>query len=90
MRRLLATVHGNVQGVSFRAYTQREALRLHITGWVANQWDGTVKVTAEGSDEALLRLVQWLHRGPPAARVDQVEVAWSDGSGEFKGFQIRY
>jgi acylphosphatase len=89
MRRLTATVHGIVQGVSFRAYTQREALRLNITGWAANQWDGTVKVAAEGSDEALHRFVQWLHRGPPASRVDQVEIAWSDEPGEFKGFQIR-
>jgi acylphosphatase len=90
MKRLTAIVHGRVQGVNFRHYTQREASRLHVTGWVANQWNGTVKVVAEGSEDALTRLAQWLHHGSPSSRVERVELAWSEGSGEFRGFQIRH
>lgn len=90
MKRITATVHGIVQGVSFREYTRREATRLRLTGWVANQLDGTVKVVAEGPETALQQLVQWLQRGPPAARVDQAKVAWSDATGEFHQFGIRW
>lgn len=89
MQRLLATVYGRVQGVGFRAYTQQEANRLGVVGWVANQWDGSVRVVAEGPDAALRRLATWLHHGPPSAHVDRVEVAWEDGSGEYRGFQVR-
>lgn len=90
MNRLSATVTGRVQGVAFRAYTQREATRLGLTGWVANRWDGTVQVVAEGSDATLTQFVQWLHRGSPAAQVEGVNVSWAEATGEFSGFQIRY
>ena len=90
MKRLTAVVHGSVQGVAFRANTQRAASRLHVTGWVANQWDGTVKVVAEGADESLRQLEKWLRQGPRAARVTKVEVSWSEGIEEYRGFQIRY
>jgi acylphosphatase len=90
MKRLTASVRGIVQGVSFRDYTRREATRLLLTGWVANQWDGTVKVVAEGPEETLQQFVRWLHKGSPAARVDQVDVAWSAASGEFRQFEIRW
>jgi acylphosphatase len=89
MKRLTASVRGIVQGVSFRDYTRREATRLQLTGWVANQWDGTVKVVAEGPQATLQRFVQWLHKGSPAARVDQVDVAWTAATAEFRQFEIR-
>jgi acylphosphatase len=89
MKRLTAVVHGYVQGVYFRAATQQEAARLDVNGWVANQWDGSVKVVAEGPDASLERLLRWLEHGPPAARVAHVDVMWSEATGEFRGFQIR-
>jgi acylphosphatase len=90
MKRLSAVIYGRVQGVSFRAYTQDEAARLGVTGWVANQDDGSVRVEAEGSEAALQKLLTWLHRGPPAAAVQRVEVSWSDATGEFPRFFIRH
>lgn len=90
MRRLTASVHGRVQGVAFRANTQREASRLDLTGWVKNHWDGSVRVVAEGPDSALNRLAAWLERGPRAARVERVDKEWSDATGEFRGFSIRH
>lgn len=89
MKRISATVYGRVQGVAFRAYTLDEATRLGLTGWVANQRDGTVRVEAEGTESALQALVAWLHRGAPAARVDRVEVHWSEGTGEFHSFFVK-
>ena len=90
MRRLEATVQGHVQGVSFRYYTQKTARRLGVTGWVANQPNGTVHVVAEGNDEQLRELVTFLHSGSPAARVSRVTADYADATGEFHGFNVRY
>ena len=68
-------VTGKVQGVWFRAATQREARRLGITGVARNLPDGSVEVIACGADAAVAELVQWLHRGPEHARVAAVAVA---------------
>ena len=89
MQRLQATVYGQVHGVGFRAAAQAEANRLGVSGWVANRYDGTVEVVAEGPDNALHRLERWLQQGPPSARVERVETYWDDGSGEFRGVQVR-
>ena len=88
--RLHAVVSGMVQGVNFRYYTARQAESLGVTGWVANQWDGTVEVVAEGTRADLQSLLDWLKHGPPSARVDSVEPAWEEPTGEFKSFRVRY
>ncbi len=89
MKRLTAIVHGHVQGVAFRNYTKRAVIRLKVTGRVANLPNGTVKVVAEGPEAALIQLEQWLHKGSPWARVDQVDVEWSDATGEFRRFAVQ-
>lgn len=81
-RRVRAIVKGRVQGVAFRAYTQEHANRLGLGGWVRNRPDGTVEVEAEGDEERLRALIEWLWKGPPAARVDGVQVEWLDGSAQ--------
>lgn len=67
-------VRGGVQGVLFRESTRMEAERLGVTGWVRNEYDGTVAVHLEGSRAAVAELVEWLHEGPRHARVQAVEV----------------
>ncbi|MBK8976250.1 MAG: acylphosphatase [Planctomycetes bacterium] len=74
LRRCAFTVRGRVQGVAFRASAAREAVRLGVTGFVGNEWDGSVRGEAQGPEDALDRFVVWLHAGPPWARVDDVEV----------------
>lgn len=88
--RVHAIVRGRVQGVNFRYYTTRTARRLGVTGWVANRRDGTVETVAEGSRSDLEEFVDFLHRGSPAARVEDVDVAWQDHKDEFDGFRVRY
>jgi len=88
-RRLEATVFGYVQGVSFRYYTRREAERLRLSGWVANQYDGTVKVVAEGSQDSLQELASFLLIGSPAASVDHVKADWLDATNEYSSFTVR-
>lgn len=66
-------VHGRVQGVGFRWWTQKEATRLGLVGVVRNMDDGTVEVMAEGSADALQRLETSLRRGPPLSMVERLE-----------------
>jgi acylphosphatase len=88
--RLHARVYGRVQGVNFRYYTQREATVLGLTGWVANRFDGSVELVAEGERADLAKLLTFLHRGSPSARVDRVEAKWGETSGAFDRFRVRY
>jgi acylphosphatase len=66
-------VSGKVQGVFFRASTAREARRLGVRGHALNLPDGRVEVLAIGNTAAVDELARWLHRGPPAARVERVD-----------------
>ena len=72
-------VHGRVQGVGFRWWTQRTGARLGLRGWVANCRDGTVEVRAAGAPDALATLGRALEEGPPHAVVERVDdvVPWS-------------
>lgn len=90
MKQFEATVHGRVQGVSFRYYTKQEARRLGVTGWVANQRDGSVLVVAQGAEGALNGLIDFLKRGPSMAHVDQVGIRWVEPVKSFAKFNIRY
>ncbi|MHB8253447.1 MAG: acylphosphatase [Acidiferrobacter sp.] len=66
-------VSGTVQGVGFRAFVQREAQRLGITGWVRNRSDGTVEILMCSSIEQLRVLEATIAKGPRGARVVKVE-----------------
>jgi DNA ligase D-like protein (predicted 3'-phosphoesterase) len=69
-----AIVRGRVQGVFFRGEAVGRANELGALGWVRNAEDGSVLVHAEGSDEAVDGLVEFLRKGPPAAQVEEVEI----------------
>jgi acylphosphatase len=87
---LQAAVHGRVQGVFFRAFVERWAEQLKLAGSVRNLPDGTVEVRAEGERQQLEKLVGYLQKGPPPARVDRVVTIWGDYTGSFKGFSVGY
>ena len=76
LKQLQLLVRGRVQGVYFRASTQREARRLGITGWVKNRADGTVEIVAEGEEVSIRELYGWAQKGPSAARVERVDTRW--------------
>ena len=83
-------ISGRVQGVFFRHNMRREALKLGVTGWVRNLPDGRVEAVIEGEEEKVEKLVEWAHRGPPLARVDEVKIIREDYKGEFETFEIIY
>ncbi|PHQ78970.1 MAG: acylphosphatase [Coxiella sp. (in: Bacteria)] len=72
MKTIHAIISGNVQNVFFRDSTKRLADSLAIGGWVRNNADGCVELVATGDTSALKTFCDWLHEGPPAARVDNV------------------
>ena len=88
LKQVQIVVRGRVQGVFFRASTQREARRLGLTGSVKNRADGGVEILAEGDEAVLREVVRWAQRGPSAARVDDTEVRWRSFSDEYSDFRI--
>jgi acylphosphatase len=88
LKQLQLMVRGRVQGVYFRASTQREARRLGLTGWVKNRGDGSVEILAEGEEVSIRELYGWAQKGPGAARVDRVETRWRSFTGEYGDFRI--
>ena len=87
--RLEATIRGQVQGVGFRYHVMREARRLGLSGWVANEVDGSVRAVIEGPSAALDRMEETLRSGPPGALVDRVSAVRMPSTGGFEGFTIR-
>jgi len=81
-------VHGRVQGVFFRASTQKAAEDLELTGWVKNCDDGSVEILAEGSREKLEELIAWCRHGPPMASVSKIDLNWIEAEG-LSSFDIR-
>ena len=86
-----ATVHGRVQGVSYRSFALREARSLGVTGFVRNRENrNEVEVVATAGAAQLEDYLARLRRGPPAARVREVTVEWSDRETAFADFAVRY
>lgn len=80
---------GRVQGVFFRAEACEKAHAFGLTGWVSNMSDGAVEAVAQGSEEALHKFIDWCHRGPAGAHVENVVVELQTPREEFKEFSIR-
>ena len=84
-------VYGYVQGVFFRAFASRRATELGLTGYVRNLPGGeAVEVNAEGERKQLEELIGYLKVGPPAAKVEKVVTDWSEYTGSYSRFSIRY
>ncbi len=90
MPQIQANVQGRVQGVGFRYSTLQVAEKLGVTGFVRNLADGTVEIVAEGSDDQLNELIDWVHRGPAAAQVTQVDVTRGQDQSRFDRFSIEH
>ena len=84
-------VYGYVQGVFFRAFASRRATELGLTGYVRNLPGGeAVEVNVEGERKRLQELIDYLKVGPPAANVEKVVTNWSEYTGSYSRFNVRY
>jgi acylphosphatase len=87
-RAIRCVVAGRVQGVYYRAAAAERAAALELHGWIRNLPDGRVEAVAAGPIEALTEFAAWLWQGPPAARVDSVEVEeWIEAVAD--GFSVQ-
>jgi acylphosphatase len=83
-------IKGRVQGVNFRYYTQREAQKRNLTGWVRNLPDGSVVALFEGDEDEVETMVQWCRHGPPSAQVTEMIVQPEEYRAEFQSFSIQF
>ena len=88
VRRVL--VEGAVQGVGYREFTRRAALRLNVSGWVRNRYDGAVEALIRGSPAAVDALIAEMRRGPRFAMVERLSLIEHNEADEDSGtFMIR-
>jgi acylphosphatase len=85
---LHAIAQGRVQGVNYRAFVSRNAASLGVTGTVHNLPDNSVEITAEGDKKQLQKLADRLKQGPPGARVDNLELSWTEYTGQYGDFSV--
>ena len=83
-------ISGYVQGVMFRYATQREALKLNLSGWIKNISDGRIEAIFEGNEAKVQRMIDFCHKGPPSAKVTNVKIMYEDPLHRNKSFKILY
>lgn len=91
-RRAHLLISGRVQGVAYRAHTQKEARERQLTGWVRNLSSSDVEAVFQGEEDRVEDIIVWCWKGPPAARVDSVRVTWQvldDATGSFSDFCVK-
>lgn len=81
---------GKVQGVFFRANTERKAIELRIAGWVRNSENETVEAVFEGPKNRIEELISWCEKNQPYAKVENTDIIWEEYQNEFDDFEIRY
>jgi acylphosphatase len=89
MKAIQIIVTGRVQGVYFRKFTQKQAVKLGITGFVKNISDGNVEIVACAEQEKLDGFVAWCRKGPLLAKVKEVFVSEYSAFEESQQFEIR-
>lgn len=89
-------IKGDVVGVGFRAWTKIQSKIIGVTGWVRNNFENTtvfgksggVETMIQGDEEKVNEMLGLLRKGPPVARVDDIEIFWQDPKEIIEGFQI--
>ncbi len=66
-------VHGTVQGVGYRAWTQYKAQQRDLDGWVRNRVDGTVEAVFAGTADIVEAMIEACRRGPRLANVTRLD-----------------
>ncbi|NQT84835.1 acylphosphatase [bacterium] len=89
MKRVHVFFSGYVQGVGFRYTARRFAQSLDLVGWVKNCYDGRVELVAEGEEETLKQMLTQLNQAFEGY-INNSEVIWSEGTGEFTSLSIRF
>ncbi|MEA5155558.1 acylphosphatase [Raineyella sp.] len=90
LEELHAVVHGHVQGVGFRFWTERQAARIGLVGWVANRPDGTVEVLAQGTHDQVVAMLRKLKSPMTPGVVDFLDREIRTPTTRYHSFDISY
>lgn len=82
-------IQGRVQGVGYRAAAVRQAHLVGVRGWVRNVEDGSVEAIVQGSPDQVDLMLEWMRRGPPAARVTSLDSQREPDDRRFGHFEQR-
>ncbi|HOT02811.1 MAG TPA: acylphosphatase [Methanolinea sp.] len=90
MREVRAVVSGRVQGVGYRYFVRDQARSLGVSGWVRNNPDGTVSVSAVGEEVLLMKFLDSIKaEGDPYIRVCGIAIEWHEAYSPGDGFEIQ-
>ncbi|KAI1338556.1 acylphosphatase [Xylariaceae sp. FL0016] len=88
-QRIYFLVHGTVQGVNFRYYTQKKAKELNVTGWCRNTENEKVEGEAQGDEDSIKQFLKAVDQGPPAAKVMKLDKEARDVQEGESEFEVR-
>ncbi len=88
MRKVSARIYGIVQHVGYRNFVRGSARKLGVTGWVKNNFDGSVEAIFEGADQAVNELIERCKTGPMLAMVEKVDIVDQEPQKEFEEFVV--
>ncbi len=80
---------GSVQGIGFRYTARSVGKKYAVSGWVKNLPDGRVEIVAEGEEGVLKDFLQDIREQMNYAHFKE-DIGWSEPTGEFNGFEIRF
>ncbi len=83
------TVSGKVQGVFFRENTSRKAVELGLTGYVKNLEDGNVEVVAQGDENKINEIIEFIKNNPGHSKVKEVEIKYKEME-KLDGFEVKF
>lgn len=83
-------ISGDVVGVGYRAWMQREADKLHIVGWVKNREDKAVEAVIQGDEAKIQTLISLCRKGPEVAWVESVVPTEQPVDENLLGFEVVY
>lgn len=83
-------ITGRVQGVGYRYFAVQKAKEMDINGWIKNLVDGSVLIVAQGIEEEIKTLIDYLYIGPTRSRVDKISTCVMQITTVFDSFSVKF
>ncbi len=90
LKRLIANFQGRVQGVGFRYTVLTIALNHTVSGWIRNEWDGSVQMEIEGRQAEIEAFIRDIYRSRLGSCIRHLSQQWSEPWGTESGFRIKH
>lgn len=89
-KRIECHYYGRVQGVGFRYWVQMQASKFHLTGWVRNEYDGSVTAQAQGTQEQIELFLHGVENGHRFIRIQKKEIHTIQVMNDESDFRVTY